>query len=307
MARLVFFGNERLATGLSTTAPTLQALIKAGHEVMAVVSHDSDSKSRKKRSLEIAEVADAHNIPVLLPNKPAEIIEQLAAYKADAAVLVAYGRIIPQSVIDIFPQGIINIHPSLLPLHRGPTPIESVILEGASETGVSIMKLVREMDAGPVYGQSPLELTGQETKQQLADSLAEMGWQQVVELLPAIVAGTLPAVPQDDALATYDQLITKTDGTMDFNKPAVRLEREIRAYAGWPGSRTQIGDIDVTITQAHAAPGSNGTSGKIHITDESKELTISCKDGCLYIDKLKPAGKKEMTTREFLSGYGSLI
>src|SRR6266404_3328435 len=158
--KLVFFGNERLATGVSTDVPTLRALIKAGYEVAAVVSSHTDGVSRNKRGLEIVEVAHAYHIPVLLPEKLEDISQRLIKIDAPAGILVAFGQIIPQPIIDIFPKGIINIHPSLLPKYRGPTPVETVILDGVSQTGVSLMGLSAGMDAGPVYLQAALALDG---------------------------------------------------------------------------------------------------------------------------------------------------
>lgn len=301
---LIFFGNERLATGVSTNAPTLQAILTAGYPVAAIVSHHTESRSRNNRDLEIAAVAAAHSIPVLLPEKPAEIADQLKAYGAEAAVLVAYGKIIPQSVIDIFPKGIVNIHPSLLPLHRGPIPIESVILDGSKQTGVSIMQLVREMDAGPVYGQVPFDLTGTETKQELADILLQRGGELLIELLPGILHDTLLPEPQDDTAATYDELITKDKGLLDFNKPAQQSEREIRAYHGWPQSRTIIADKEVVITNAHTIDGA-GTAGSVW--REGKRFGFYTTSDILEIDTLKPAGKQEMPASAFLAGYGSLL
>jgi methionyl-tRNA formyltransferase len=148
---ILFFGNERLVSGLSSTdAPILSGLIEQGYNVAAVISHHSESRSRKNRPLEVAAIAEAHGIPVLTPDRPADIYDELAFFHADAAVLSAYGRIVPQKIIDLFPLGIINIHPSLLPKYRGPTPIESAVVNGDKETGVSIMSLSAEMDAGPV-------------------------------------------------------------------------------------------------------------------------------------------------------------
>lgn len=303
--RIVFFGNERLATGVTTTAPILQALIDAGYDVAAVVSHYERGKSRNSRELEIAQVAAAHNVPVLLPNKPAEIFEQLQAFKADIGVLVAYGRIVPQSIIDLFPRGIVNIHPSLLPLHRGPIPLESVILEGATETGVSVMELVKAMDAGPVYDQTHVKLRGTETKQELADILIGHGKNMLIEALPGILDGSMPAKPQDDAQATYDSLITKEDGMLDFTKPAERLEREVRAYAEWPKSRFVLDGKDFTVTAAHVEPRNGSQSGTIWLED--KRFGFFCGQNSLVIDRIVPAGKKEMTTEAFLAGYRHLL
>lgn len=303
--RIIFFGNERLATGVTTTAPTLRALIEAGYDVAAVVSNYQPAQSRKARTLEVEAVAAEHHIPLLLPAKPRDILEQLATYQAQAAVLVAYGKIIPQALIDLFPRGIINIHPSLLPLHRGPIPVEQVILDGATETGVSIMQLSAKMDAGPIFTQARSPLNGHETKQELADRLLSIGQDLLLEQLPLILAGTATLTPQDDTAATYDKLIAKSDGLIDWSKPARQTEREVRAYAGWPGSRTTIDGTEATITAASllpkdaqiaAAPGTpfRTTSGEMAVTTSQGSLIIGC---------LKPAGKREMTGREFLAGH----
>ena len=303
--KLVFFGNERLATGVVTVAPTLRALIAAGYDVVAVVSNYERGTSRNARTLEIQYIADAHNIPVLLPEKPADIADTLQSYDAAVAVLVAYGRIVPQEIINIFPRGIVNIHPSLLPLHRGPTPLESVILNGDDRTGVSVMSLVKAMDAGPVYGQSEVPLSGSETKQELADSLLEIGSLMVIELLPGILDGSIEAKPQDDVAATYDKLIAKDDGKIDTTKSAERLEREIRAYAWWPKSYTTLKGKEVIITAAHVVPTNHGTPGELTTDKDTGILMIDTANGSLCIDKIKPAGKNEMTAKQFLNGYDS--
>ena len=145
--KLIFFGNEQIATGTTTSAPHLRMLIEEGYEVCAVIINHEKATSRTQKQLEVVTVAETMGIPVLVPKKLRDITEELTAFHAEAAVLVAYGKIIPQEIIDIFPKGIINVHPSLLPMHRGPTPIESVILNGETQTGVSIMSLVKEMDA----------------------------------------------------------------------------------------------------------------------------------------------------------------
>lgn len=301
-SRILFFGNERIATGVNTEVPTLQALIQAGYEVAAVVVAQNDpGKSRKARQLEIAAIAESHNIPVISPSKLSESVSDLASFKAEAAVLVAFGKIVPQTVIDIFPRGIINIHPSLLPKHRGPTPIESVILNGEGETGVSLMQLSAEMDAGPVFAQETILLNGRETKQQLADQLLGIGKDMLMNYLPQIIDGSLPPITQKESNATYDNRIGKVDGVLDFvGKNAEQLEREVRAFAGWPRSRAKIGTTEVVITQAHAAD-TNGTPGTPLL--DGTTLGIYASQGALVIDSLIPSGKKEMPTQAFLAGY----
>ncbi|MBA2279426.1 methionyl-tRNA formyltransferase [Candidatus Saccharibacteria bacterium] len=291
--KIVFFGNERLATGVTTETPALKALIAAGYEIAAIISNYEPGQSRNSRELEIKVIGEANDIPVLLPEKPGDILDQLKVLNAEVGILAAYGKIVPQSIIDAFPRGIINIHPSLLPLHRGPTPIESVILQGESKTGVSIMQLTKTMDTGPVYGYSEVELDGTETKQSLAALLSELGSKLLLELLPEILNGNLIAKPQDEAAATYDKLISKEDGRIDWNNPAEQIEREIRAYREWPKSYTELSGKDVIITKAHVA-----------LKPQENELAKKTGIDYLVIDMLKPAGKNEMTAAEFIRGYG---
>jgi methionyl-tRNA formyltransferase len=306
--RIIFFGNERLATGVATTVPTLQALIDSGYHIAAIVSNYEPGQSRKARPLEIQAIADTHSIPILLPKKLSEIADQLRAYDTVLAVLVAYGKIVPQSIIDIFPRGIVNIHPSLLPLHRGPTPIEGVILDGSHKTGTSIMSLAKAMDAGPVYAQSEVPLNGKETKQGLANQLLEVGKAMLLEVLPGIINGDIVALPQDEPRATYDQLINKTDGIINWQKDAIQLEREIRAFQGWPQSRTTISGKEVAITAAHTEPDEPHTQpGDVSIVPDTNIMMVATGKGSLCIEKLKPAGKNEMTAAEFLHGYGHLL
>ncbi|MBI4033798.1 methionyl-tRNA formyltransferase, partial [Candidatus Saccharibacteria bacterium] len=238
--KIIFFGNERLATGINTKAPTLKMLIEDGYEIMAVISSYTEATSRQKQPLEIAQVAEKAKIPLLLPTDPAEIRDDIAAYGAEAAVLVAYGRVIPAELIDIFPKGIINVHPSLLPKYRGPTPVETAILDGVNETGVSLMRLVAKMDTGPIYAQKRMALKDTETKQDLADKLLSAGCSLLKEHLPAIFEGWLTPKPQLDADATYSKLLKKEGGVMDFGQPAEILERQVRAFAGWPKSQAKV-------------------------------------------------------------------
>jgi methionyl-tRNA formyltransferase len=290
---LIFFGNERLSSGfVPDGAPTLEALIDAGYDVKAVVANYETGTSRKARELEIEAVAKRHGIPVLLPDRPKDIIDELKAFDAEIGVLVAYGRIIPQSIIDIFPKGILNIHPSLLPCYRGSIPIEQAILDGASQTGVSVMGLVKEMDAGPVYAQQRVELTGNETKQELTQLLLNLGGKLVLEVLPSALDGTATPKAQDESQATFTSLINKADGHMDLHKSAEQLEREIRAYAVWPKSRLELYEHQVVVTKAHVAQ-----------TKDAGALVIDAQPGYLEIDELVAPSGKKMSGADFLRGY----
>jgi len=297
---LIFIGNERLATAVTTTAPIFRALILAGYKFEAVVASHEDAISRQKRDLEIGQVAQAHNIPVILPGSEIPLVDKLRKHPATAAILAAYGQVVPQAVIDLFPRGIINIHPSLLPKLRGPTPIETAILEGSLQTGVSLMKLEAGLDTGPVYAQKKTALNGTETKPELSEKLGQLGAELLIKHLPDILSGALIPKPQTGH-ASFSQKITKAGGKIDWSKPASQLEREIRAYAGWPGSYTKLAGKDVSITQAKIY-NLSGTPGDIFVA-ERQNLGVYCGKNALTIERIKPAGKKEMTGQEFTRGY----
>jgi methionyl-tRNA formyltransferase len=291
---ILFFGNERLVSGLSSTdAPILSGLIEQGYNVAAVISHHSESRSRKNRPLEVAAIAEAHGIPVLTPDRPADIYDELAFFHADAAVLSAYGRIVPQKIIDLFPLGIINIHPSLLPKYRGPTPIESAVVNGDKETGVSIMSLSAEMDAGPVYAQKSIELSGTETKFEVYDKLSALGTELLLSILPKILSGELEPQPQQGE-PTYCQLLNKNDAWLDSKTlTAEQAERMVRAYLEFPKTKVKINDKDIIITKAH-------------VNDNSQSpLDVRFRDGhYLSIDELIGPTGKIMSNTDFLNGYG---
>ncbi len=292
--RIIFFGNERLVSGLEhTDAPILTGLIDQGYEVVAIVSHHSPSRSRTARPLEVGAIAEKHDIPLLLPHSPMEIYEQLKNLDADAAILVAYGRIIPQKIIDLFPIGIINIHPSLLPKYRGPTPIETPIARGESETGISIMQLSSGMDEGPVYAQATIPLSPESTKFSVYTTVAEKSASLLFSVLPNILDGSLQPTPQNHADASYSHLLTKKDAYLDpLQQTATEADAHIRAYLGFPGSRLTLGSVAVIVTKAHVSETA---------TDD---LSIKFSDGhYLAIDRLKPLGKKEMPREAFLAGY----
>jgi len=295
--RLVFFGNERLVSGLEhTDTPVLKGLLKEGYDVVAIVSHHTESRSRNARPLEVAEIAKEHNIPLLLPSKPMEIYDALVELDADAAILVAYGRIIPQKIIDMFPAGIINVHPSLLPKYRGPTPIETPIAKNDTETGVSIMQLTSGMDEGPVYVQETIALTPHDTKFTVYESLVTKSADLLLQALPRILDGSLQPISQDNTKATYCQLLTKKDAFIDpLSLTASQVDAHVRAYLGFPGTRLILGSIEVILTRTH-------------VSYTATELSVPCADDTfLAIDALKPLGKKEMPVKAFLAGYKSRL
>jgi methionyl-tRNA formyltransferase len=205
---------------------------------------------------------------------------------------VAYGRIIPRSVIDLFPKGIINIHPSLLPKLRGTTPVETAILDGLSETGVSLMKLSAKMDAGPVYAQKKIALSGKETKFELAKKLNHAGANLLAEHLGAILDGSLEPIAQNETEGSYTRMLQKKDGLMDFSQPAEIYERQVRAFLGFPKSRAKLYGHEVVITKARVAQSA-----------DDGDLVIKCRPGWLEILGLTAPSGRKMSGRDFLHGY----
>lgn len=293
--RVVFFGNERLVSGLPRSkTPILKGLIERGYDVAAIVANHTDSSSRSRRDLEVASVAAEHNIPLLTPQKPGDIESILLNLHADFAILAAYGKIIPQRIINVFdPVGIINIHPSLLPRHRGPTPIETTILAGDQKAGVSIMRLTAGMDEGPVFGQAEITLTGDETKFDLHDKLAERGAELLFELLPYIIPGKITPESQSSAGITYSSLFTKQDGIIDPTaETADVIVRKVRAYLGFPKTRLTYRAKQIIITKAISVDNCSPSTFCIPCAENST----------LRVESLIGPSGKQMSGEAFLRG-----
>lgn len=297
---LIFFGNEVLATGVESRAVVLKSLIEAGYEVAFLVVSQKESSRQNANDLTVVKLAQEHGIEVKFADKLVDLESEIKASGASFGVLAAFGKIVPQSTINLFEHGIINIHPSLLPEFRGPTPIESAMLSDQTKTGVSLMLLSAGMDEGKVYGFSEVKITANISKQSLFEELSETGAVMLVELLPKILDGSLEALDQDHEQATYSNKISKQNGEIDWSKPAQQIEREIRAYLGWPGSYTQLVGKDVTITEAKVTEAS-GEAGKPFKLSKSS-FGVYCGQQALEVLKIKPAGKSEMSSAAFLAG-----
>jgi methionyl-tRNA formyltransferase len=237
----------------------------------------------------------SQNIPVLQPEKLGGYEDKLRELGADAAVLVSYGKILPERILDVFsPIGVINVHPSLLPRYRGPSPIEAAIVHGDTETGISIMKLTKGMDEGPVYAQTTIDLDGTETRPTLTASLANAGAVYLIETLPRILSGELTGTPQQNDGVSYTTLLSKDLGILDpLTDTADVLERKIRAYLNYPKTRLTFKNIEVIITSAKV------------VTDKyAAPLVIECADDTfLSIEELIAPSGKRMSGEAFLRGY----
>lgn len=298
--RLVFFGNERLVSGLKqTNAPILRGLIERGYNVVAVVANHADTESRNARELEVRVVANEHGIPVFTPEKPTDIFDELVSLHPDAAILSAYGKILPKRIIDVFePIGIINIHPSLLPRHRGPTPIETTILNGDTEAGVSIMRLSTGMDDGPLFGQTSFAIPTDITKFELYEKLSAAGAELLFSLLKRILDGSLTPQQQENNGVSFTTLISKQDGIIDpKTDTATNLERKIRAFQGYPKPKLHINDTVVIVTTSTVVQN-----------DSPTDVCVKCAGSTwLRVDCLVAPSGRTMTGADFLRGYGKTL
>lgn len=307
--RIVFFGNEKIATGVATEPLVFSALIEAGYDIVCLVIHASETTSRKTREDPIIEVARNAGIPVINPVSLIDSVAYLKSLEADCGVLVAYGKIIPKEVIDIFPMGIINIHPSLLPELRGSTPIESAILSGQSETGVSIMKLVSKMDAGPVLAQRVVAIPPKISKQDLSNTLHIAGKDMILKVLASLSAGEVVEIEQQHDSATFCTLISKNDGLIDWSLDADIILRQARAYYGWPGMRAILGKDSYKVIAMDISTDASISKNKPgNVVVNQGRLFVQCgKDTFLEIISIQPDNKKEMPVKAFLNGYRSRI
>lgn len=287
---IVFFGTDNFSL------IALKGLVEAGYPIAVVVTKPDRPSGRGHKIIQspIKQYSQEKNIRILQPFKISEIIDDIKNLPGiPVGVLSSYGKIIPQSIIDLFKPGIINIHPSLLPKYRGPSPVEASIIGCDETTGVSIMLLEAGMDSGPIYNQIEYSLDGTETAPELLDTLGKIGTKSLVNNLTKIISGELLPARQNDDKASYCQLINKADGVLNLNKlTAKEAEARIRAYIEFPKSRIKLKDNLVIITKAHI------TNKKNTILD------LVCKDGkFLSIEKLMAPSGKVITAQEYINGY----
>jgi methionyl-tRNA formyltransferase len=300
--RVLFLGTPAFA------ALPLRALAEAGHEVVGVVTQP-DRAAGRSRSLQPPPVKVAAielGIPVLQPPtlKDEAVVQQLRDLSFDVGVVAAYGEILRRNVLDIPPLGYLNVHPSLLPLYRGPTPVAAAILAGDEITGVSIIKLVRAMDAGPIIAQATVPLDRTARAGAFTDELFTIGSQLLVGALPLYASGEIVAQPQDDSQATYCKLLTKEDGRIDWSLPALVIERAIRAYDPWPGAWTTWQGQQLKIGSAHVDADWSGDQEPGTVL--GSDLRIATGSGTLVITELQPAGKRMMPASDWLRGQRGL-
>ena len=284
---------ERLVTGAS-----------AKGRVVGVVTRPDRPRGRGlgMEPSEVGAVATKHQIPTLKPVKirTPEFLSELKAFEPDLLVVAAYGRILPNTILDVPKIAPMNVHASLLPRHRGAAPIEGAILAGDAETGVTIMRIVEQMDAGPMYFQRKTRIEPTDTQATLKQKLAELGAVAMLDAIDLAARGALIETPQDESSATYTAQIEKKDAMIDWTASAEQIERMIRAYDPWPVARTQLGGDEVLIWRAAVEDGSNGTTGTI--VSVKPAPVVQCGAGRLRLIEVQAAGRKRMSAVDFLRG-----
>ena len=296
--RTVFMGTPEFAL------QTFQGLIDAGCNLVAVYTQPDRPKGRGKQlaAPPVKELALKHGIPVHQPLKlrQPEVVAELEALAPDLIVVVAYGQILPKSVLDIPRFGCINVHASLLPKYRGAAPINQAIVNGETETGITTMYMDVGLDTGDMLVKKSLPIGPDETAGQLHDRLAALGRETMDETLRRLCSGTLQREAQDNNLTSYAPLMKKEDGCIDWSRPAAEIHNQVRGLDPWPGAYTTLNGELLKLAETCAEEGS-GNPGDI-VAAEATGVKIACGRGVLVAGALQLAGRKRLAAGEFLRG-----
>jgi methionyl-tRNA formyltransferase len=302
--RVIFMGSPDFAL------PALQRLIESEHDIVGVFTQPDKPVGRGRRLAPppVKTLATQHGLPVFQPksiSKP-ESVEQLRALRPDIGVIAAYGQILRQSVLDVPPLGILNVHASLLPRWRGAAPIPAAILAGDDVTGATIIKVELALDAGPMLGAVDIPIADGDTTRTLTPRVAEAGAALLLELLPRWADGSLKAKPQDEALATYAPQIKKPDAMIDWARSdAAAIARMVRAYDPWPIAYTHIDGQPLRIHEARPLGGRSGAApGTVAVSDMGFSVATAGDD--LAVTRVQPSGKGVMPARDFARGRRDL-
>lgn len=300
--RIAFFGTPAFAV------PTLDALVAASHEIVAAVAQPDRPSGRGQRLVPgaVKTRAIAHGLQVLQPEtlRRDELEDTFRALRVDLGVVAAYGKILPQWLLDVPRLGMLNVHASLLPKYRGAAPVHRAIIAGEAETGVTIMRVVQALDAGPMIDRVVRPIDPDETSDVVERDLAVLGAQLLVQTIDAIREGRAHEEPQDDALASYAARVTREDGRIDWSQPAQRVHNRIRGLHPWPHTFAHLMGARYILRRSHV---SDQRSDEAHgcIVDASHgRLAIVCGDGVqLEVVEIQAEGRRPLTAGEFLAGH----
>ena len=301
--RILFWGTPDFA------APTLRALIGEGFEVVGVVTQPDKPQGRSREIIPSAvkQIALEEDLPLFQPKnaRDPELIEMLNVIKPDISIVVAYGHILPKTVIDLPAKGTLNIHASILPALRGAAPIQAAIMQGLTKTGISIMRMVQALDAGPVLVQAETEVYDDETYGELQTRLAELGALTLLEALALISVGKANEIPQDESRATFAPKINREASRINWKKSAIEIARLIRAFDPKPGAFTTSEKGDIKLFGPKLLDGLGGKPGEV--IKVTGELIIGCGVDAIRITEVQPTGKKRMAAHDWARGRGAKV
>ena len=278
----------------------------AGWRVVCVVTRPDKPRGRSlaMEPSEVGAVAAQHSIPILKPTKirTAEFARELKAFEPDLLVVAAYGRILPQAILEAPKIAPINVHASLLPRYRGAAPIEGAILAGDAATGVTIMRIVEQMDAGPAYLQRAIRIAPDDTQGTLKTKLAELGASALLEAIDLAMRGALVETAQDETLATYTSIVKKQDAVIDWSTGAVQIERMTRAYDPWPVARTRLGKEEMLVWRAVVEDADLVGNAPGTIVSATPHPVVQCGVGRLRLVEVQAPGRKRIPAADFFRG-----
>ena len=304
-ARIVFAGTPEFA------AIHLDALLRAGIKPVAVYSQP-DRPAGRGQQLQMSPVkqlALQHGIAVEQPLnfKSDEAKSTLRGYAPDLLIVVAYGLLLPQAVLDIPRLGCVNVHGSILPRWRGAAPIQRALLAGDSETGVDLMRMEAGLDTGPVLASARTPITAQDAGGSLHDRLAQLGAELLVKNLPALLRGELHAQPQNDALATYAKKLEKAEAVIDWSQSAAQIDRQIRAFNPWPVAQTTLGNDTLRIWFSHCSEHTHHAAPGTIVGQHNDALLVATGDGVLAITELQWPGGKRLPVKDILNARAAQL
>lgn len=305
--RIVFAGSDKFSV------PFLRCLVHNNWPVIEVLTFPDkvDQKTKKILTSPVKHEAQKYNLPIFQPESLStpEVLKHFQEIKPDVFILVAYGKIIPPSLLKNFV--FLNVHPSLLPIYRGPSPIETTILNGDRKTGVTIILIDEQVDHGPIVAQKEMEIIDKPYKSELEKQLADLGCALLNEFLPKFFNKEYELKEQKHELATYTRKFTKEDGRINWHDTSCKIERQIRAFEEWPTAWTTWNNLRLKILKAYVLNekikcASNPQPGYLWLTTDHK-LAINCGEGSLVIEELQIEGKKPLPAQDFLRGRRDFI
>jgi len=298
--RVIFFGTPEFAV------PTLEALLRSRHRVVGVVTQPDRPRGRGQKMTDapVKAHALAAGLPILQPErmKDPAFVAALTALDANLAVVAAYGRILTDDILAVTPLGFINVHASLLPRYRGAAPVHRAILAGERETGVTIMRVVRELDAGAMLATIHRPIGPDETSVDVERELARLGAGLLVSTVDAMSEGPVLETPQDDSASTYARRLIKEDGVIDWTQPAAVIHNQIRGLHPWPHAFSFLSGRRLILLRSAVVSGLAGTPGTV-IEADGDRLTIATGSNGIAVTEIQAEGKRPMTPREFMAGH----